>query len=352
MNDFGPLEPLLADPDIIEIMINRYDQIFVERHGVVEAAASGFRDNAHLLDWIQTMLVQPAGQVLDEAHPLLDLRFGDGSRCFVVIPPVAQHGPVVVIRKLPRLLTAQELIEYGALSAAMLDFIRMAVVARLNIAVAGGTGAGKTTVLNIVSGFIPPTERIVGINGDFELQLPQPHQVLLNTRPANNEGKGEISAAELVRSAMKMRPDRIVVGEVFGSEMALVLQALTSGYDGSLFSLHATSIRDALARIEIMATQGSPQTPLLSLRHQIASGIQLILCQQRLPDGRRKLTHISEVTGLEEGVIVVNDIFRWEQTGVEDGVIRGEFRPTGYIPHCLETLRNAGFDVAEDFFRA
>jgi pilus assembly protein CpaF len=316
----------------------------------MEKVESGFTDNDQLLDFITEKLVRPAGRVLDESHPIVDLRFADGSRGHIIIPPVAANGPTVVLRKLPRILTADEIVSFGSVTWDMLNFIKACVEGHLNILVAGGTGSGKTTILNIIANFIPDSERIITINGWAQLALNQPHQVILETRAPDVNGEGEITQSHLMASAMKMRPDRIVLGEVVGGEMSLLLQALITGHDGSMFSIHAISPRDALARLEGMVTEGRPQLPLLAVRQQLASGLNLIVNQQRLADGGRRIMSITEISGFQDGIMTLEDIFRFEQTGIENGRISGAFKPTGYVPNCLHRLRSAGIDVPDSLF--
>ncbi|HEX2618795.1 MAG TPA: CpaF family protein [Phototrophicaceae bacterium] len=332
MTDFGPLEPLLQDPTVMEIMVNRYDQIYVERRGKLEQVADTFRDEAHLMQIVMDGLVTPLGRKLDESNPMVDLRFPDGSRCHVVIPPIARHGISIVVRKLPaHLLTGEDLLRFGALNQTMLDFLRDCVEKRLNIAVSGGTGSGKTTVLNIMCGFIPDDERIVTVENEIELRFDKPHLVVLETRPANVEGRGEINAQQLMISSMKMRPDRIIMGEARGGEVVELIQAINTGFDGALFSMHAGSPRDALIRLEVMATMGMPQIPLLSIRQQLATGVDLIVHSERLMTGVRRLVKITQVTGIQDGIITTQDIFEFVQTGMQDGKIIGDFRQVGEL---------------------
>ncbi len=342
----------MDDPAVLEIMINGFDQIYVERYGSMEQVESSFADNDQLLDFITEKLVQPSGQVLDAAHPILDVQFGHDVRCHIVVPPIAANGPSVVMRKLPRMLTAEDIIRFGSTNRDMLNFIKACVAARLNIVVVGGTGSGKTTILNIVASYIPVSERIIVINDWAQLNLEQPHQVVLEVRAPDVNGKGEVSLAHLMASAVKMRPDRIVVGEVRGGEMSALLDALITGHDGSMFSLHAAGIRDALARLEMMVTEGRPQLPLLAVRQQLASGIDLIINQQRLSDGGRRIMSITEISGFQDGHMRLNDIFKFEQTAMEDGKIIGKHQPTGEIPHCLQRIRNAGIDLPDSLFVA
>lgn len=354
MPNFGPLEPLLADPDVLEIMINRYDQIYVERRGRMDQIPPEqcFRDNDHLMGILQDELVTPTGRTLNESQPILDLRLPDGSRCHIVIPPIAMTGISVVIRKFARFpMTGEKLLEFGALTQPMLDFLQACVRARMNIAVSGSTGSGKTTLLNVITGFSDPGDRLVVVENDAELRLNLPHQVVLETRPPNLEGRGEITAQELVRSAMKMRPDRIILGEARGGEMLEILQAMNTGYDGTMFSLHANSGRDALTRLEMMVTMGMPQVPIMSVRQQFATGLHLIVHMERLMGGTRRMMKISEVIGLRDGVLMTQDLYEFMQTGFENGHVTGVFRALGVIPAHIERIQGSGIDLPLEMFR-
>jgi pilus assembly protein CpaF len=333
-DDLGPLEILLQDDQILEILINGYDKIYFEKHGKMQKADVQFDDNDHLMDIIQRILTQ-VGRKADESTPILDMRLSDGSRVHVVIPPIAITGPSVTIRKFPRIdMTIDRLIEYGSLTAEIADFIRACVQSRLNIVVAGGTGSGKTTVFNVFAEFIPNDERIIVLQNVGEIKLPQEHLVVLETRPANLQGKGEITMTDLVESAVKMRPDRILVNEVNGGEVWGLLQAINVGHDGAMFNMHANGPRDVLTRMEVMATESNPSLPLLAIRHNIATAIDLILIQERLHDGSRRIMKITEVTGMQGDFVTTQDIFEF----VPGDKTSGEFRWTGNIPTFLNRL--------------
>lgn len=339
-DDLGPLEILLQDDQILEILINGYDKIYFEKHGKMEKADIQFENNDHLMDIIQRILTM-MGRKVDESTPIMDVRLYDGSRVHVVIPPIALTGPSVTIRKFPRIdMTIDRLIEYGSLNAEIADFIRACVRSHLNIIVAGGTGSGKTTVFNVFSNFIPNHERIIVLQNAGEMKLPQEHLVVLETRPANLEGKGEITMSALVGSAVKMRPDRILVNEVNGGEIWDLLQAINVGHDGAMFNMHANGPRDVLTRMEVMATESNPSLPLLAIRHNIATAINLIICQERLSDGSRRIMKITEVTGMQGDFVTTQDIFEFVQTDNKDGKISGEFRRTGIVPTFLNRLED------------
>src|SRR3954471_22799347 len=323
----GPLEELLRDPAISDILVNRFDQVFIERNGLLEHTDVVFKDDRHLLRIIER-IVSAVGRRIDESSPMVDARLQDGSRVNAVIPPVALDGPVVSIRRFrTERLGAQDLVERGSLTQPMLDFMQAAVASRLNVIVSGGTGAGKTTMLNILSSFISDRERIVTIEDAAELMMRQRHVVRLETRPANIEGKGSVKARELVINALRMRPDRIVVGEVRGAEALDMLQAMNTGHDGSLTTIHANSPRDALYRLDTMVAMASLQLPERAVRQQIASAVDLIVQISRLSDGTRRVTAISELTGMENDVITMQEIFVFERTGVSSaGKVLGRFR--------------------------
>lgn len=338
-DDFGPLEVLLQDDQILEILINRYDKIYFEKHGNMEKASIRFEDNDHLMDIIQRILTM-MGRKVDESTPIMDVRLSDGSRVHVVVPPIAITGPSVTIRKFPRInMTIDRLIEYGSLTAEISDFVRACVQSRLNIVVAGGTGSGKTTVFNVFASFIPNDERIIVLqNAGEDLNLPQEHIVILETRPANLQGKGEITMTDLVESAVKMRPDRLLVSEVHGGEIWHLLQAINNGYEGSMFNMHAAGIRDVLTRLEVMAIESNPALPLLAIRHNIATAIDLVLYQERLHDGSRRIMKIAEVTGMQGDFVTTQDIFEFVPN--EGGKSGGQFRLTGNIPTFLNRLES------------
>ena len=339
----GPLDALLEDPTVTEIMVNGPFQIYVERGGRLTKTGLEFENDAHLRRIIER-IVAPLGRRIDEASPLVDARLADGSRVNAVIPPLAVHGPALTIRKFaPVPYVTEDLTRFGTLTAPMAAFLQACVTARLNILVSGGTGSGKTTTLNALSSFIPPGERVVTIEDAAELQLQQEHVVALESRPANLEGKGEITIRHLVRNALRMRPDRIVIGEVRGGEALDLLQAMNTGHDGSLSTVHANSPRDVLSRLETMALMAGTELPMRAVREQIASALQIIVHQARLRDGSRKITHITELQGLAGDIIALQDIFRWEPRGVDrDGLALGTLAPTGLRPRALEAMEAQG----------
>jgi pilus assembly protein CpaF len=346
----GPLEPILQDEHVMEIMVNGPEHIFFERHGKLEKVEQTFRDEAHVMQIIER-IAAPMGHKVDESHPILDLRLPDGSLVHIVIPPIAINGPSITIRKNPKnLMTLERLLEYGSFSAEMAEFIRACILARLNIVIAGGTGSGKTTILNIFAQFIPDEERIILLQNAADLQLHKSNLVVLETRPPNLEGKGEIHMRHLMVSAMKMRPERIIMSEARGGEVWDLFQAMNTGHDGSMFTLHATSPRDTLGRLEIMATQADPTLPLLAIRDNMASAIDLIVQQNRLRDGSRRIEKITEVTGMQGDVIVMQDLFEFTQTDVRDGKIQGIFRATGRIPRFMDRIIEAGINLPAQMF--
>ena len=348
---YGPIQPLLDDPEVSEVMVNGYNQVYIERKGKLVKTKVTFRDDEHVMRVIER-IVFPLGRRIDVENPAVDARLPDGSRVNAVIPPVAIDGPIITIRKFSQeKLTVEQLVQFGSLSEKMAEFLRACVVSKLNIVISGGTGSGKTTLLNVLSGFIPEDERIVTIEDAAELQLRQDHVVRLETQPPNLDGKGEVRIRDLVRNSLRMRPDRIVVGEVRGGEALDMLQAMNTGHDGSLTTLHANSPRDALSRLETMAMMSGLEIPLRVIREQIASAVDLIVQQSRLKDGSRKVTNITEVAGMEGDTIVMTDIFRFEQTGIgEDGEIIGELKPTGMRPMFMGHLQAAGFDLSAEVF--
>jgi len=347
----GPLEPLLRDPDVSDILVNTSRHVFVERRGVLERIAATFQDDRHLLRVIDR-IVSRIGRRIDDSSPMVDARLADGSRVNAVIPPLAVDGPLLSIRRFPaERLTADHLVQLRSLTQPMLDLLTHGVRARLNCLVSGGTGAGKTTLLNVLSGCISDRERIVTIEDAAELQLRQDHVVRLETRPPNIEGRGAIRQRQLVINALRMRPDRIVVGEVRGEEALDMLQAMNTGHDGSLTTVHANSPRDALARIETMVAMGATNLPERAIRQQIASAIQLVVQQTRLSDGSRRVTSVSEITGMEGDVITMQEIFVFEKLGLgPDGRVIGRFRATGVRPKCGERLRAAGVHLPGEMF--
>jgi pilus assembly protein CpaF len=347
----GPLEPLLADPDISDILVNTYNQVIIEREGRLEPTKVRFRDDRHLLQIIDR-IVSAVGRRIDDSSPMVDARLPDGSRVNAIIPPLALDGPHLSIRKFKRdTLEGEDLLRNRSLTEPMLEFLRGVVQARLNVLICGGTGAGKTTLLNILSSYVSPSERIVTIEDSAELQLRQPLVVRLETRPANIEGKGEVPQRMLLVNSLRMRPDRIVVGEVRGAEAVDMLQAMNTGHDGSLTTLHANSPRDALSRLETMISMANLRVPERAMRQQIASAIQVVVQVSRLPDGARKITSISEIEGMEGEVITMQEIFTFERQGLaEDGTVLGRFRSTGIRPKCADRLRAAGINLGELLF--
>ena len=348
---YGPIQPLLDDPDITEIMVNGPKQVYIERKGIVMKTEIVFDDNEHVIRVIDR-IVQPLGRRIDADHPTVDARLPDGSRVNAVIPPVAIDGPAITIRKFSKeQLKVQELINLGSLTENMAEFLKACVAARLNIIISGGTGSGKTTLLNILSEFIPAKERIVTIEDAAELQLQQEHVVRLETKPANPDGSGEVTVRDLVRNSLRMRPERIVVGEVRGGEALDMLQAMNTGHDGSLTTLHANTPRDAISRLETMSLMAGIELPIIVVREQIASAVDLIVQQSRLRDGSRKVTQITELAGMEGDTVVLTDIFKFEQTKIDtDGKVLGELKPTGIRPLFSTRLESAGFKLGPEVF--
>lgn len=342
----GPIEPLLKDPSITEVMVNGPYSVYIERAGKLQKTAVKFKDEEHLMHVIDR-IVTAVGRRVDESSPLCDARLLDGSRVNIVIPPLALSGATVTIRKFSKdKLTVDKLIEFGSMSRNMAKFIEGCVQGRMNIVVSGGTGSGKTTLLNALSSFIPATERIVTIEDSAELQLRQDHVVTLETRPANIEGEGQISMRDLVKNALRMRPDRIVVGEVRGGEALDMLQAMNTGHDGSMTTGHANSPRDMLSRLETMVLMSGMDLPLRAIRSQIASAVDIIVQTTRMRDGSRKVINISEVTGMEGDIITLQDLFVYEQAGVnEDGKLVGSFVGSGLRPMCMERLQLNGVNL-------
>ncbi len=347
----GPLEPLLEDPTINDILVNSYDQVFVERFGLLERSNVRFRDERHLLRIIDK-IVTNVGRRIDESQPWVDARLEDGSRVNAIIRPCSVDGPALSIRKFSRNpLTMEKLVEQGSLNNQAAKLLKALVQARLNILISGGTGSGKTTMLNAVSSNIDSKQRIVTIEDAAELQLQQEHVVRLETRPPNAEGQGVISQRDLVRNALRMRPDRIIVGEVRGTESFDMLQAMNTGHDGSMTTVHANSSRDALGRIEQMVTMLGADLPIKTVRSQIASAIQIVVQLSRLSDGTRRVVSISEVTGMEDDTITMQDLFVYKRRGTsESGGILGEFLPTGIRPKCYDQLLTSGVDVDPEMF--
>lgn len=351
MLGLGPIEILLKDPSVTEIMVNGPKKIFVERMGKLQLTDVQFHDDAHVMNIIERIL-SPIGRHIDESVPLVDARLEDGSRVNIIIPPLSLVGPCITIRKFAnKALSVENLIAFGTLDRKMADFIKACIQARINILVSGGTGSGKTTTLNVLSSFILETERIVTIEDAAELKLQQEHVVTLESRPANIEGTGEITIRDLVKNALRMRPDRIIVGEVRGGEALDMLQAMNTGHDGSLTTAHANSPRDALSRLETMVLMAGFEMPVKAIREQISSAIELVLQQSRLKDGSRKITYITEVQHMEGDIITTQDLFRFEQTGMdENGKLTGRFVSTGMQPSFMEKFQVNGVDMPLDFF--
>jgi pilus assembly protein CpaF len=347
----GPLEVLLRDPSVSDILVNRHDQVYVEREGKLEATDVVFKDDRHLLQIIER-IVSVVGRRIDESSPMVDARLADGSRVNAIIPPLALDGPVLSIRRFRTdRLGATDLVARESWTQPMLDFLGVAISCRLNLIVSGGTGAGKTTLLNVLSSFIGSDERVVTIEDAAELALRQRHVVRLETRPANIEGKGAVRARELVVNALRMRPDRIIVGEVRGAEALDMLQAMNTGHDGSLTTVHANTARDALYRLDTMVAMANLNIPERAIRAQIASAVNLIVQVSRLSDGTRKVTNIAEVTGMEGDVITMQDIFVFEKAGIgPGGKVIGRFRATGIRPKCSERLAAAGMHLPAGMF--
>jgi pilus assembly protein CpaF len=347
----GPLEALLADPTVSDILVNRCDRVYVEREGKLQETDVVFKDDRHLLQIIER-IVSMVGRRIDESSPMVDARLQDGSRVNAIIPPLALDGPVLSIRRFRTdRLGAQDLVARESLTQPMLDFLQAAVACRLNVLVSGGTGAGKTTLLNILSSFIGHGERVVTIEDAAELMLRQRHVVRLETRPANIEGKGAVRQRELMVNALRMRPDRIIVGEVRSEEALDMLQAMNTGHDGSLTTVHANSARDALYRLDTMVAMANLSIPERAVRQQIASAINLVVQVSRLPDGSRRVTGITELTGMEGDVITMQDIFLFERQGLgPEGRVKGRFRATGIRPRCSDKLAVAGIQLRADMF--
>ena len=347
----GPLEPLLRDPSVNDILVNTHRFVYVERAGVLTKVPTTFQDDRHLLRVIDR-IVSAVGRRVDDSSPMVDARLADGSRVNAIIPPLAVDGPLLSIRRFPKeRLKGEDLVAFRAMTRPMLDFLGHCVRAHLNCLISGGTGAGKTTLLNVMSSYIGETERIATIEDAAELQLHQEHVVRLETRPANVEGKGAVKQRQLVINALRMRPDRIVVGEVRGEEALDMLQAMNTGHDGSLTTIHAHTPRDALSRIETMIAMGNVSLPEKAIRQQISSAIQVVVQQTRLADGSRKVTSISEITGMEGDIITMQEIFLFEKMGMtQDGKVIGRFRATGVRPKVAERLKASGIHLPADMF--
>lgn len=348
----GPLEPILSDQAVTEVMVNGIDQTFIEKRGKIERVELAFRDNDHLMTIIDR-IVSSVGRHIDESSPMVDARLKDGSRVNVIIPPLSLSGPILTIRKFSKKpFTSDNLIDFGSLSPKMVSFLEACVRGRLNVIVSGGTGSGKTTLLNVLSGFIPSDERIVTIEDAAEIQLSQDHVITLESRPSNTEGRGQVTIRDLVRNSLRMRPDRIIVGEVRSSEALDMLQAMNTGHDGSLTTTHANTPRDTIARIETMVMMAGMDLPLMAIRNQIVSAVDIIVQQARMRDGVRRVTNITEITGMEGDTVTMQDIFVYETDGAMDstGHFRGKFRSTGIRPQCVDKIRMNGIPVHDDWF--
>ncbi len=346
----GPIEPLLADETITEIMVNGAKSIYVERAGKIHRHPGSFESDDHLMRIIDR-IVAPLGRRIDESSPYVDARLPDGSRVNAVIPPISLVGPVLTIRKFSRNpITVEQLIDYGTITAEAVEFLKSCVLARVNCIISGGTGSGKTTLLNVLSQYIPSDERIVTIENAAELQLRQEHVVTLESRPPNIEGRGEVTIQNLVVNCLRMRPDRIVVGEIRSEEALDMLQAMNTGHEGSMTTAHSNSPRDTLARIETMTLMAGMDLPVRAIREQVSSAIELVVHLERLRDGTRKVTHVSEVQGMEGDVIVMADIFVFEQTGLEDGRVIGRLRPTGLRPKFIDKIEASGIHLPATIF--
>ncbi len=347
---FGPLEELLNDESVSEIMVNGARNVYVERNGKLHKAPVSFESDEHLMRIIER-IVAPLGRRIDESSPYVDARLPDGSRVNAVIPPISLVGPVLTIRKFSKTpITVEQLVEFGSVTKEALIFLDACVKARLNIVISGGTGSGKTTLLNILSSFIPPDERIITIENAAELQLRQEHVVTLESRPPNIEGRGEITIRQLVINSLRMRPDRIVVGEIRDEAALDMLQAMNTGHDGSMTTLHSNSPRDTLSRLETMTLMAGMELPSRAIREQIASAIDLVVHQERMRDGSRKVVYITEVNGMEGDVITTTDLFVFEQIGLENGKIKGMLRPTGLRPKFMDRIEAAGIKLPPSIF--
>jgi pilus assembly protein CpaF len=351
LTGYGPITPLLSDSDVTEIMVNGPAEVFVERKGKIEKTNITFHDDDHVHRVIEKM-VHPLGRRIDESSPMVDARLPDGSRVNAIIPPLALKGPMLTIRKFSETpFTINDLINFKTLSEEMAEFLKACIVSKLNVFISGGTGSGKTSTLNVLSSFIPEHERIITIEDAAELKLSQEHVLPLESRPANIEGKGAITIRDLVRNSLRMRPDRIIVGEVRSAEALDMLQAMNTGHDGSLGTGHANSPRDIISRLETMVLMAGFDLPVRAIREQIASALDLIVQQSRMKDGTRKITHITEVLGLEGDTIVLQDLFIFQETGMtEDGKIIGKYKSTGIRPKCAETLELAGFEIPTTWY--
>jgi pilus assembly protein CpaF len=347
----GPIEPLMQDPTVSDILVNGPHDVYVERRGKLQKTNAIFRDDAHLMQVIER-IVSMVGRRVDESSPMVDARLKDGSRVNAIIPPLALDGPVLSIRRFAvDPFKMADLLAFGTLTEQLAEVLKGAVQARLNILISGGTGAGKTTMLNVMSNYIPPSERIVTIEDSAELQLQQEHVVRLETRPPNIEGAGSVTARDLVRNSLRMRPDRILVGEIRGAEVLDMLQAMNTGHDGSMSTVHANSTRDALSRVETMVLMSGLSLPMRAMRDYVASALDLVIQLARLSDGTRRLVRVTEIVGMEEDVVTTQDIFVFEQQGVDkDGRVRGFHRATGVRPRFSDRLERAGVHLSQDLF--
>jgi len=346
----GPIEPLLADESITEIMVNGAKNIYIERSGKIVREPTSFESNDHLMRIIDR-IVAPLGRRIDESSPYVDARLQDGSRVNAVIPPISLGGPTLTIRKFAKNpITIEQLIEYGTITPESIEFIKATVIARINMVISGGTGSGKTTMLNVLSQYIPSDERILTIENAAELQLRQEHVVTLESRPPNIEGRGEVTIKDLVVNSLRMRPDRIIVGEIRDEAALDMLQAMNTGHEGSMTTAHSNSPRDTLSRIETMTMMAGMDLPTRAIREQIASALELVVHLERMRDGTRKVTHISEIQGMEGDIITMTDLFVFEQTGLEDGRVIGRLRPTGLRPKFMEKIEQSGIQLPASIF--
>lgn len=346
----GPIEPLLGDETITEVMVNGAKNIYIERNGKIYREPAAFESDDHLMRIIDR-IVAPLGRRIDESSPYVDARLPDGSRVNAVIPPISLVGPTLTIRKFAKNpITVEQLIEFGTITPEAIEFLKACVIAKINMVISGGTGSGKTTLLNVLSQFIPPDERIITIENAAELQLRQEHVVTLESRPPNIEGRGEVTIQNLVVNSLRMRPDRIIVGEIRDEAALDMLQAMNTGHDGSMTTAHSNSPRDTLSRIETMTLMAGMELPVRAIREQIASAIELVVHLERLRDGTRKVTHIAEIQGMEGDVITMMDIFVFEQTGLENGRVIGRLRPTGLRPRFMDKVEAAGLHLPASIF--
>jgi len=347
---FGPLEPLLKEPTITEVMVNGFDNVYIERYGKVEKTRVAFENEAHLMRIIDR-IVAPLGRRVDESSPMVDARLPNGYRVNAIIPPLSLIGPMLTIRKFAQTpFTAQDLVANGTLTTSLVSFLKACVEARVNLVISGGTGSGKTTLLNVVSAFIPLNERIITIEDIAELQLKQEHVGRLEKRPPNVEGKGEVTIRQLVINSLRMRPDRIIVGEARGGEALDMLQAMNTGHDGSMTTIHSNSPRDTLRRIETMVLMAGLELPLRAIREQVSSAIELIIHMERLRDGTRKVVHVAEVQGMEGDTILMQDLFLFDQTGIQNGRVMGALKSTGLRPKFAEKFAINNIELPADIF--